>query len=453
MRGLKSKETPILTGYQLFHNYIRPHEALDGKTPLEACGIQIEGPNKWKTMIQNASKSKNKQTTSYAYTNNLKNYAINLIADYNKTINEYFSDMKSSFYFYSNAYTVKIISSSQGRAAVWFEPANTTSYLGLNSTERLDIALFGGYPTVSGASFAFENGIAALSDSGSGYNNAIIVEGDNSEAILKNFTNVQIDSTTNYNYVVMKGGNQTNNWSADAAQKDADEIFYNDMRIEFTASEQIRQRYASYELDNYLQGMEEKFGSNSQAYPWSQWQADINYLENLATHNYHLSAPTGFLNDLIIYMNVRTGGNLPTIPPDNTSTTIPTSGVTPAPIIQPNTTKTDNYIFYYFLLLSTLPLLVFASLLFEVYYQSTTKPKDKKLLLGIYNGCLLFVLGTAVTSVLSNITIYVNWGWLPVGLILVGGFILIWKKRAFLISKAKNNSTSKAKAEKEADES
>jgi transposase-like protein len=33
MRGLKVNETPILTGYQLFHNYIRPHESLDGKTP------------------------------------------------------------------------------------------------------------------------------------------------------------------------------------------------------------------------------------------------------------------------------------------------------------------------------------------------------------------------------------------------------------------------------------
>ncbi len=55
MRGLKVNETPILTGYQLFHNYIRPHEALDGKTPAEACGIKIEGKNKWITLIQNAS--------------------------------------------------------------------------------------------------------------------------------------------------------------------------------------------------------------------------------------------------------------------------------------------------------------------------------------------------------------------------------------------------------------
>jgi transposase-like protein len=54
MRGLKTKETPILTGYQIFHNYIREHEGLEGKTPAKACGIKIEGKNKWLTLIQNA---------------------------------------------------------------------------------------------------------------------------------------------------------------------------------------------------------------------------------------------------------------------------------------------------------------------------------------------------------------------------------------------------------------
>ncbi len=43
MRCLKVNETATLTGYQLFHNYIRPHESLNGKTPSEVCGIQIEG--------------------------------------------------------------------------------------------------------------------------------------------------------------------------------------------------------------------------------------------------------------------------------------------------------------------------------------------------------------------------------------------------------------------------
>lgn len=55
MRGLKSPDTPILKGYQIFHNFIRTHEGLNGKTPSEAAGIAIEGENKWLTVIQRAS--------------------------------------------------------------------------------------------------------------------------------------------------------------------------------------------------------------------------------------------------------------------------------------------------------------------------------------------------------------------------------------------------------------
>jgi len=51
MRGLKISDTKILQGYQIYHNYFRPHEALKGKTPAEACGISIHGTNKWKTVI------------------------------------------------------------------------------------------------------------------------------------------------------------------------------------------------------------------------------------------------------------------------------------------------------------------------------------------------------------------------------------------------------------------
>ena len=40
-----------------FHNYIRPHMGLNGKTPSEVCGIKVEGKNKWITLIQNASKN------------------------------------------------------------------------------------------------------------------------------------------------------------------------------------------------------------------------------------------------------------------------------------------------------------------------------------------------------------------------------------------------------------
>lgn len=33
---------------------------LDGKTPAEVCGINIEGKNKWMTIIQNAKKPKDR---------------------------------------------------------------------------------------------------------------------------------------------------------------------------------------------------------------------------------------------------------------------------------------------------------------------------------------------------------------------------------------------------------
>jgi putative transposase len=55
MRGLKKKNTPILKGYEIYHNYFRQHEGLNGKTPSEACGIKIDGDNKWLTLIQNSS--------------------------------------------------------------------------------------------------------------------------------------------------------------------------------------------------------------------------------------------------------------------------------------------------------------------------------------------------------------------------------------------------------------
>jgi hypothetical protein len=56
-RNLKSVETTILTGMQIFHNYIRPHMGLEYRTPAELAGIEIKGDDKWLTLIQNAKKS------------------------------------------------------------------------------------------------------------------------------------------------------------------------------------------------------------------------------------------------------------------------------------------------------------------------------------------------------------------------------------------------------------
>ena len=52
MRGLKRTDTPILKGIQIYHNFIRPHEALNGDTPAERAGIGVQGENKWLALLK-----------------------------------------------------------------------------------------------------------------------------------------------------------------------------------------------------------------------------------------------------------------------------------------------------------------------------------------------------------------------------------------------------------------
>ena len=59
MRSLKKQDSPVIAGMQIFHNFVRPHMGLKGKTPAEAAGIQVGGENKWLTIIQNASMKQN----------------------------------------------------------------------------------------------------------------------------------------------------------------------------------------------------------------------------------------------------------------------------------------------------------------------------------------------------------------------------------------------------------
>ena len=55
VRGIKIKDSVLINGYQMYHNFLRPHMGLNGMTPAEACGVKIEGDNKWMTLIQNSS--------------------------------------------------------------------------------------------------------------------------------------------------------------------------------------------------------------------------------------------------------------------------------------------------------------------------------------------------------------------------------------------------------------
>jgi transposase-like protein len=60
MRGIKKEETPITKGFQIYYNFIRPHQALNGKTPAQQAGIEIElGTNKWLSLVKKANIGKN----------------------------------------------------------------------------------------------------------------------------------------------------------------------------------------------------------------------------------------------------------------------------------------------------------------------------------------------------------------------------------------------------------
>jgi putative transposase len=54
-RGIKKTDSVMFDGYQIYHNYIRPHMGLENKTPSDKAGIIIQGDNKWLTLIRRAS--------------------------------------------------------------------------------------------------------------------------------------------------------------------------------------------------------------------------------------------------------------------------------------------------------------------------------------------------------------------------------------------------------------
>jgi hypothetical protein len=67
MRGMDHKESAqtLLDGLRIYHNYIRKHQALGGKTPAQASGISIDlGQNKIHGIISIASSSDPQKASS-----------------------------------------------------------------------------------------------------------------------------------------------------------------------------------------------------------------------------------------------------------------------------------------------------------------------------------------------------------------------------------------------------
>ncbi len=52
-RGWKSHESAIAEGQRIYYNFVKPHQALDGKTPAEKVGIETKnGKNKWEKLMK-----------------------------------------------------------------------------------------------------------------------------------------------------------------------------------------------------------------------------------------------------------------------------------------------------------------------------------------------------------------------------------------------------------------
>jgi transposase-like protein len=63
VRGVKKEDSPLIEGLRIYHNFVRPHMGLNGKTPADLAGIRVKGEDKWVTLIQNA-KMKNRSSES-----------------------------------------------------------------------------------------------------------------------------------------------------------------------------------------------------------------------------------------------------------------------------------------------------------------------------------------------------------------------------------------------------
>jgi len=61
MRGLDDEATAqtMMDGMQIYYNFIRPHMALDGKTPAQKARIISDSESEnWRSLIKKATKAK-----------------------------------------------------------------------------------------------------------------------------------------------------------------------------------------------------------------------------------------------------------------------------------------------------------------------------------------------------------------------------------------------------------
>jgi transposase InsO family protein len=51
-RGWKTHKSAIAEGQRIYYNFVKPHQALDGKTPAEKVGVSVKGKNNWSDLLR-----------------------------------------------------------------------------------------------------------------------------------------------------------------------------------------------------------------------------------------------------------------------------------------------------------------------------------------------------------------------------------------------------------------
>jgi transposase-like protein len=65
MRAVKVPNSAFWDGQRLYYNHIRPHQGLNGKTPAQVAGLELDlGVNKWESLIRKSARPSRDHPTS-----------------------------------------------------------------------------------------------------------------------------------------------------------------------------------------------------------------------------------------------------------------------------------------------------------------------------------------------------------------------------------------------------
>lgn len=132
------------------------------------------------------------------------------------------------------------------------------------------------------------------------YPNGALVQVDDGGTFILN--NCSLNSVS-YNFVIVKGSNDTNSWSVEAARNDEKFVFSGELANALKNSEEIRQRYAEPELTTLLQNVLSKWlpqlQSGNISYRYLDYREEIKQIEDLAKTKYGITNSSDLINGIL----------------------------------------------------------------------------------------------------------------------------------------------------------